>query len=187
MARPRTYDKDLRDKLVEETANRLAEGPAENLGLRDLTKSVGTSTNAVYSLFGAKEVLVWEAIRKILGEKRVEIEKISEPNPRAMVAALGKFLEDWASESLDSYLNCLYPPKGNNLFRVGVGEQPNMDTELGSLFVKKVVESSEKDQRNLSQKAEVVYCFIKGQISSRSLPEGVGVDITPEDVFDQIC
>ena len=75
MARPRTYDKDLRDKLVEETANRLAEGPAENLGLRDLTKSVGTSTNAVYSLFGAKEVLVWEAIRKILGEKRVEIEK----------------------------------------------------------------------------------------------------------------
>ena len=58
MARPTVYDSALRDRLLEVTAELVdRDGPAR-LALRDVARRAGTSTTAVYSLFGGKAELV---------------------------------------------------------------------------------------------------------------------------------
>ncbi|HEX5403163.1 MAG TPA: TetR/AcrR family transcriptional regulator [Pseudonocardiaceae bacterium] len=58
MARPKVHDEALRVRLLDEAGRLLSEeGPAV-LSLRTLAKHVGTSTTAVYSLFGSKSALV---------------------------------------------------------------------------------------------------------------------------------
>ena len=56
MARPKTYDERLRRTLVDTAAELIAAHGAEALALRPLAERAGTSTNAVYSLFGS---LTW--------------------------------------------------------------------------------------------------------------------------------
>ena len=58
MARPVVHDSALRDRLLEVTAELVdRDGPAR-LALRDVARQAGTSTTAVYSLFGGKAELV---------------------------------------------------------------------------------------------------------------------------------
>jgi AcrR family transcriptional regulator len=58
MPRPKTHDEALRVKLLDRAGELLsAEGP-KALSLRKLAADVGTSTTAVYSLFGSKPDLV---------------------------------------------------------------------------------------------------------------------------------
>ncbi|MFF3028839.1 TetR/AcrR family transcriptional regulator [Microbacterium sp. NPDC057944] len=58
MARPVSYDDALRDRLLDVTAEMVdAKGP-ERISLRDIAQSAGTSTSAVYSLFGGKAQLL---------------------------------------------------------------------------------------------------------------------------------
>jgi AcrR family transcriptional regulator len=58
MPRPKTHDEALRTKLLDHAGELLAaEGP-KALSLRKLAADVGTSTTAVYSLFGSKADLV---------------------------------------------------------------------------------------------------------------------------------
>lgn len=58
MARPKVHDEALRTRLLDEAGRLLSEqGPAA-LSMRRLATDVGTSTTAVYSLFGGKSALV---------------------------------------------------------------------------------------------------------------------------------
>ena len=60
MGRPRLHDEHLRQRLLEAATDQMAvEGP--DFSLRPLVASVGTSTSAVYSLFGSRGELL-EAI-----------------------------------------------------------------------------------------------------------------------------
>lgn len=58
MARPKLYDESLRRALQTAAAQVIAVGGVGALSLRDLAASVGTSTNAIYALFGGKDALV---------------------------------------------------------------------------------------------------------------------------------
>ncbi|RZQ62795.1 TetR/AcrR family transcriptional regulator [Amycolatopsis suaedae] len=58
MARPRTHDEALRLRLLDRAGELLSAEGAKALSLRKLAAEVGTSTTAVYSLFGSKLDLV---------------------------------------------------------------------------------------------------------------------------------
>ena len=58
MARPTVYDSALRDRLLEVTAELVDRDGPSRLALRDVARRAGTSTTAVYSLFGGKTELV---------------------------------------------------------------------------------------------------------------------------------
>ena len=58
MARPRTHDDALRRRLLDQAAAILASGGTRALSLRALAAAAGTSTSAVYSLFGGKHALL---------------------------------------------------------------------------------------------------------------------------------
>lgn len=58
VARPPIYDDALRDRLLEITAEAVdADGP-ERISLRGIAQQAGTSTSAVYTLFGGKAQLL---------------------------------------------------------------------------------------------------------------------------------
>ena len=66
MGRPRTYDEALREQLILRASNMMSENGYHGVSLRVLTRDVGTSTNAVYTLFGSKEALMAEAMLRHL-------------------------------------------------------------------------------------------------------------------------
>jgi AcrR family transcriptional regulator len=56
--RPRTHDDALRDRLLDVAAATVSTGGLTVLSLRSLAAEVGTSTSAVYALFGGRAELV---------------------------------------------------------------------------------------------------------------------------------
>ncbi|WP_410577730.1 TetR/AcrR family transcriptional regulator [Amycolatopsis sp. lyj-108] len=58
MPRPRTHDENLRLKLLDRAGELISSDGPKALSLRKLAADVGTSTTAVYSLFGGKTDLV---------------------------------------------------------------------------------------------------------------------------------
>lgn len=58
MARPKIYDDALRTRLLDRAGELISAEGARALSLRGLAANVGTSTTAVYSLFGSKTDLV---------------------------------------------------------------------------------------------------------------------------------
>lgn len=62
MGRPRIYDDALRRRLIETAGKLMATEGYHGVSLRVLTKEAGTSTNAVYTLFGSKEALMAEVV-----------------------------------------------------------------------------------------------------------------------------
>ncbi len=62
MGRPRVYDESLRERLITEARKMLTDDGYHGVSLRVLTRNVGTSTNAVYTLFGSKEALMAEVV-----------------------------------------------------------------------------------------------------------------------------
>lgn len=60
--RPRVYPEDLRDRLVDAAAVRLANSGPQDLSLREIAASQDTSTNAIYSIFGGKDELIAAAV-----------------------------------------------------------------------------------------------------------------------------
>ncbi|MFJ1654195.1 TetR/AcrR family transcriptional regulator [Streptomyces sp. NPDC088337] len=62
MGRPRTNDEAVKERLVACATEMLATGPRESVTVRAVAAAAGTSTTAVYSLFGGKDALI-EAVR----------------------------------------------------------------------------------------------------------------------------
>jgi AcrR family transcriptional regulator len=58
MARPTTYDDDLRARLLEATAEQVDRTGPARASLREIARAAGTSTSAVYTLFGGKDELL---------------------------------------------------------------------------------------------------------------------------------
>lgn len=94
MARPTVYDSELRQRLIETTANLMAEQGPSRVALRDVAAAANTSTTAVYSLFGGKPQLltavVDDAFRSFGDSQRAA-------SPGGL-AALGRAYRQWALE-----------------------------------------------------------------------------------------
>ena len=58
MARPRIHDDELRQRLLDQTGRMVTKNGMAALSLRALAAEAGTSTTAVYSLFGGKPALL---------------------------------------------------------------------------------------------------------------------------------
>ncbi|WP_405614387.1 TetR/AcrR family transcriptional regulator [Streptomyces sp. NBC_00076] len=58
MGRPRTNDEAVKERLVACATEMLANGPRESVTVRAVAAAAGTSTTAVYSLFGGKDGLI---------------------------------------------------------------------------------------------------------------------------------
>lgn len=104
MGRPRMYDEALRERLIEEAQKMLSEDGYHGVSLRVLTRNVGTSTNAVYTLFGSKEALMAEvAVRQLdrmLGE---DYDPNTSEDPRADLLKLARHYRNHATTDPRSF------------------------------------------------------------------------------------
>jgi AcrR family transcriptional regulator len=66
MVRPKVHDEALRERLLERAGAMLSEGGHAALSLRTLARDCGTSTTAVYSLFGGKPALLGAVLDEAL-------------------------------------------------------------------------------------------------------------------------
>jgi AcrR family transcriptional regulator len=94
--RPR-HDDDLRRRLHDVARSLLAtEGPAA-LSVRRVARLAGTSTTAIYSLFGSKEELLRSLCREGSGELGAALRAVPRTaDPVADVEALGRAYRRWA-------------------------------------------------------------------------------------------
>jgi AcrR family transcriptional regulator len=82
MPRPKLHDDALRVRLLEQAVRTLSEHGVDALSLRKLAAQVGTSTTAMYSLFGGKPGLlnaVFDEAFRRFGERIAEVEITGNP------------------------------------------------------------------------------------------------------------
>src|SRR5215204_5330597 len=82
MPRPKLHDEALRTRLLDRAAELLSSEGPQALSLRRLAADAGTSTTAVYSLFGGKPALLAavydEAVRRF-GEHMAAVRPTEDP------------------------------------------------------------------------------------------------------------
>lgn len=97
MARPRTHTDELRERLMKQALDEVAETGLAALALRRLAERSGTSTAAVYSLFGSKEALQRAVLARAFDDFAAHQEKVPVTNdPVTDIAGLGMQYIQWA-------------------------------------------------------------------------------------------
>jgi AcrR family transcriptional regulator len=112
MPRPKVHDEALRVRLLEHAVRTLSEDGPDALSLRKLAAQVGTSTTAVYSLFGGKPGLlnaVYDEAFARFGDRLAQV--TPSDDPLADLAALG---EAYRASALDEphFYQVMFGPVG---------------------------------------------------------------------------
>lgn len=104
MARPRIHDDALRDQLLDLAAQEIAGHGPDALSMRGLAVTAGTSTRAVYTLFGGKPELMAELCDRAsadLGRSQLSV-PVSD-DPAADLMELGRNYRHWALTNQHSF------------------------------------------------------------------------------------
>jgi AcrR family transcriptional regulator len=99
MARPSVYDDALRDSLLAATADAVAADGPDRVSLREVARAAGTSTSAVYTLFGGKDELLAAVIADAFASFAAS-QRDAEPDG---LRALGGAYRAWAHEHPSLY------------------------------------------------------------------------------------
>ena len=104
MARPRTHDEALAQRLVDQAGKILAEHGPGALSLRALAAAAGTSTSAVYALFGGKPALLAAVYAEAFRRLHTHLAAVpATSDPAADLVALGLAYRDAALASPHLY------------------------------------------------------------------------------------
>ncbi len=97
MARPKTHTGELRERLMECAMEVVAAGGIGALALRDLATRAGTSTTAVYALFGSKEALQRAVLASAFADfADAQEQQAPSDDPLTDLAGLGAHYVQWA-------------------------------------------------------------------------------------------
>lgn len=104
MARPRSYDDQTRAALLEAASAAIATGGPAGLSLRAVAADAGTSTSAVYALFGGRDALVDAVLCEGFRRFAVHLDAVaSDADPNAELLALGLAYRENALENPHFY------------------------------------------------------------------------------------
>ncbi|MFC7405303.1 TetR/AcrR family transcriptional regulator [Georgenia alba] len=129
MPRPRSYDDALRQRLLEAASTALAEGGGGGLSLRAVATAAGTTTAAVYTLFGGRKGLVDAVVAE--GFRRFAAHLAAAPRtdePLADLLALGLAYRRNAVENPHFYRVLFQPDRA-----VGDGDRGVRNPTFGVL------------------------------------------------------
>ncbi|MFJ3958858.1 TetR/AcrR family transcriptional regulator [Arthrobacter sp. NPDC090010] len=94
MARPVTHDAALRQQLLDATAELVAERGPSQVTLRELASAAGTSTTAIYALFGGKAQL----LRAVVDHGFASFGAAQHAAAAGGLKKLGRAYREWALE-----------------------------------------------------------------------------------------
>ncbi|WAL64948.1 TetR-like C-terminal domain-containing protein [Amycolatopsis cynarae] len=99
MARPRTNDDTVKERLVESAIELFATRPRESITVRALASAAGTATAAVYTLFGSKDALIDEARNRAVAGLFHDLAAVpTSDDPVADLSALAAAYRRWGRE-----------------------------------------------------------------------------------------
>jgi AcrR family transcriptional regulator len=104
VGRPREHDAQTRERLLGAAAELSARDGWDAVGVRRVADEAGTTTRAVYSVFGSKEGLE-EALHEAMFERLQELlaEMPRTGDPRADLLAPAEAYRQWATERPERY------------------------------------------------------------------------------------
>ncbi|GGE71893.1 TetR/AcrR family transcriptional regulator [Nesterenkonia cremea] len=104
MARPRTHDDTVQLKLLEAASESIAARGVEGLSLRSVASQAGTTTAAVYSLFGNRDELIDAVVQEGFGRFAARLETVEQSDDAlADLLALGLAYRQNALEDSNFY------------------------------------------------------------------------------------
>lgn len=102
--RPTVYDDALRLRLETCAAAAIAESGYDEMSVRKVAAAAGTSTSAMYALFGSKESLVQQVVSKTVDSFVLSQEAVAaDPDPVQNLKGLGRAYRHWALANPDMY------------------------------------------------------------------------------------
>lgn len=157
MARPRTYDDQVRRRLLETASAAVASGGAAAVSVRAVAAEAGVTTAAVYSLFGSREALlsavVEEGFRRFASHLSA-VERTDDP------------AEDLISLGLAYRRNALQNP---HFYRVMFGPGPESSAAYGEqtfgVLEEAIARVAQCDQDEARRRAERVWAYVHGLVS----------------------
>ena len=110
MPRPKTYDDDLRQRLLKRAAEAIAQHGPGGLALRPVAAAENTSTTAVYSIFGGRAGLI-AAVGQTASEGFVAAQRAvpTTDDPYEDLFNLGRAYRAWAIENPALYQVLMSP------------------------------------------------------------------------------
>ncbi len=178
MARPALYDEALRDRLLGATADIIDRHGPERLSLRAAADAAGTSTSAVYALFGGKAELLTAVMEHgfaSFGQSQAEAE------PRGL-RALGRAYRAWAKQNPALYRLMF----GGALLAIAeCSPDPASTQESMTPLVRALVAEGFADEADAGPVALAVWAQVHGAVSLEFA--GVAGDDVPWDaVYESV-
>jgi AcrR family transcriptional regulator len=97
MGRPRQYDDALRERLLASAERAVAQNGADAMSVRAIAADAGTSTKAVYTIFGGRQELVAELVRRATASFEASQDAVGVTDDPAMdFLGLGMAYWDWS-------------------------------------------------------------------------------------------
>ena len=104
MGRPRTNDDTVKERLVESATEMFATRPRESITVRALAAAAGSSTAALYSLFGGKDGLIGEVRDRAVAGLFKDLSAVpASDDPLADLYALAVAYRRWGREHSHLY------------------------------------------------------------------------------------
>jgi AcrR family transcriptional regulator len=185
MPRPKVHDDALRVRLLEQAVRTLSEDGPDALSLRKLAAQVGTSTTAVYSLFGGKPGLlnaVYDEAFARFGERLARVEPTDDPKMDLFALAMA-----YRASALEEphFYQVMFGPAGRamtpdpeSIRRAETTFSPLVDA------VSRAIRAGQLREHNPTAIATTMWATVHGLVSLelRSLlPHGAG---TPAEVYE---
>lgn len=168
MPRPVLYDAGLRADLIRHAAAAIADGGVSHLSLRAVATAAGTSTNAVYTLFGGKDGLVEAAVATAAaGFTQAQRAVGVSADPLADLLGLGQAYRSWAVKH-----PALYAVMFGGRVTIPPLEVPGEDCDEAAeginplaAVVLRLIDTGEFGGAAPSQIAETIWASVHGVVS----------------------
>ena len=173
MARPRIHNETVRQRLLEVSSEIIAEHGATALSMRKVATAAGTTTAAIYALFGSREALIEAVVIEGFTRFAEQLQSVVHTDdPAADLLELGKA---YRTNALDNphYYRVMF----NNIY--GSGTTEHVDNTFG-ILVTAVQRAVEVETSEACMRAYRLWAYIHGLVSLE-LAGLAGSNETPTD------
>ena len=158
MARPRIHDETVRRRLLEVSSELIAHQGADALSMRKVATAAGTTTSAIYALFGSREALIEAVVIEGFTRFAAHLQAVPHTeDPAADLLALGTAYRSNALQNPHYYrvmFNDVYGPSTTD----------HIDATLGML-VAAVQRATQIDTPEAKDRAYHLWAYIHGLVS----------------------
>lgn len=158
VARPRTHDENVRHRLLDASSSAIAAGGVAALSVRSVAEAAGTTTAAVYSLFGSRQALITAVVDEGFRRFAAYLAAVDRTDdPGRDLIALGVAYRANALRNPHFYRVMFGPALG--------AAAANRGEDTFGVLVAAVARVASCDEAQARERAERVWAYVHGLVS----------------------